>query len=197
LLLGSRFPERVSAVIGYVPSSVVHGTLRAGRPDQPRDADAWTWQGQGLANVWQGNPLADWQPFDIAHPVGAPIRQAPAFVAAQQHPASVARARIAVENIRSPVLLISGDDDGFWPSTAYSQAIEAQLRNHPWPVEHVLNHAAGHAIGVPHVPATQIARLHPVAGVVISGGGTAQGNARASQHSWNRVLAFLEQAVAL
>ncbi|WYX35064.1 acyl-CoA thioester hydrolase/BAAT C-terminal domain-containing protein [Achromobacter xylosoxidans] len=36
LLLGARFPDLVSAVIAYVPSSVVHGTLRAGRPGQPR-----------------------------------------------------------------------------------------------------------------------------------------------------------------
>jgi dienelactone hydrolase len=198
LLLGSRFPELVSAVIGYVPSSVVHGTLRAGRPDQPRDADAWTWEGQALINVWQNNPLADWRPFDVAEPAGAPIRQAPAFVAVQKDAGSVARARIPVENIRGPLLLISGDDDGFWPSTAYCAEIEADLkaRGHAWPVEHVLNQGAGHAIGFPYVPTTQIARLHPVAKVMISGGGTPAANALANQHSWGRVLGFLEQAVA-
>ena len=198
LLLGARFPERVSAVIGYVPSSVVHGTLRAGRPDQPRDADAWTWQGQALTNVWQDNPRADWRAFDVADQPGAPIRQAAAFVAVHQDAASVARARIAVENIRGPLLLISGDDDGFWPSTAYCVEIEADLRarDHAWPVEHVLNHGAGHAIGFPYVPTTVIARLHPVAKVLISGGGTPAANALANQHSWGRVLEFLERAVA-
>ena len=198
LLLGARFPALVSAVIGYVPSSVVHGTLRAGRPDQPRDADAWTWQGQPLVNVWQGNPLVDWRPFDVAEPAGAPIRQAPAFVAVQKDAPSVARARIPVENINGPLLLISGDDDGFWPSTAYCAEIESDLkaRGHAWPVEHVLNQGAGHAIGFPYVPTTVIARLHPVAKVLISGGGTPAANALANQHSWSRVLSFLEQAVA-
>jgi pimeloyl-ACP methyl ester carboxylesterase len=198
LLLGSRFPERVSAVIGYVPSSVVHGTLRAGRPDQPRDADAWTWQGQALVNVWQDNPRADWRAFDVADQPGAPIRQAAAFVAVQQDAQSVARARIPVENIRGPLLLISGDDDGFWPSTAYCGEIEADLRarGHVWPVEHVLNRGAGHAIGFPYVPTTTIARLHPVAKVLISGGGTPAANALANQHSWGRVLEFLQHAVA-
>lgn len=198
LLLGSRFPELVSAVIGYVPSSVVHGTLRAGRPEQPRDADAWTWQGQPLANVWQNNSHVDWRPFDVAQAPGAPIRQAPAFVAVQQDAAAVARARIPVENIRGPLLLISGDDDGFWPSSDYCAEIEADLtaRGHKWPVEHVLNQGAGHAIGFPFVPTTVIARLHPVAKVLISGGGTPAGNALANQHSWEWVLAFLEQAVA-
>ncbi len=32
----------------------------------------------------------------------------------------MARARIPVENILGPVLLMSGTDDGFWPSTLYS-----------------------------------------------------------------------------
>jgi dienelactone hydrolase len=198
LLLGAYFPDSISAVIGYVPSSIVHGTLRAGRADQPRDADAWTWKGQALVNVWQGNPRVDWRPFDVAEPAGAPIRQAPAFVAVQQDAAAVNRARIAVENIRGPVLLISGDDDGFWPSTAYCAEIEADLkaRGHAWPVEHVLSHGAGHAIGFPYVPTTLIARLHPVAKVMISGGGTAAANAKANLHSWERVLSFLEQAVA-
>lgn len=198
LLLGASFPALVSAVIGYVPSSVVHGTLRAGRPNQPRDANAWTWQGQPLVNVWQGNPLVDWRPFDVAEPAGAPIRQAPAFLKVQQDAPSVARARIPVENINGPLLLISGDDDGFWPSTAYCAEIESDLkaRGHAWPVEHVLNQGAGHAIGFPYVPTTVIARLHPVAKVLISGGGTPAANALANQHSWSRVLSFLEQAVA-
>ncbi|MEQ7918660.1 acyl-CoA thioester hydrolase/BAAT C-terminal domain-containing protein [Xanthomonas sp. WHRI 1810A] len=198
LLLGATFPERVSAVIGYVPSAVVHGTLRAGRPEQPRDADAWTWQGQPLRNVWRGNPHADWTAFDHPPTVGAPIRQAPAFSQVEQGAAFVAAARIPVERIAGPVLLISGTDDGFWPSTAYSERIAAQMKaaHHPWPVEHVRNEGAGHAIGFPYVPTTVIARLHPVAGVVISGGGTAHANAQANRLSWARVLDFLAAAVA-
>lgn len=198
LLLGAHFPELISAVIGYVPSSVVHGTLRAGRPDQPRDADAWTWRGQPLVNVWRDNPRADWRAFDVADQPGAPIRQASAFVAVQRDAAAVAKARIPVEQIQGPLLLISGDDDGFWPSSAYCEEIKTDLtaRGHAWPVEHVLNPGAGHAIGFPYVATTQIARLHPVAKVLISGGGTPAANAQANQHSWGRVLEFLERAVA-
>lgn len=197
LLLGSRFPAWVSAVIGYVPSAVVHGTLRAGAPGQPRDADAWTWQGQALRNVWQGNPQVDWHAFDHPPAPGAAIRQAPAFVAAQRHAPSVAAARIAVEHIAGPVLLISGSDDGFWPSSDYSDTIVSELRaaGHRWPVRHVRNEGAGHAIGIPYLPTTDIARVHPVAGVLISGGGTPAANARANRESWQAVLAFLAEAV--
>lgn len=198
LLLGATFPERVSAVIGYVPSAVVHGTLRAGRPDQPRDADAWTWRGQPLRNVWRDNPHADWEAFDTPPAPGTPIRQAPAFSTVERGAQFVTAARIPVERIAGPVLLISGTDDGFWPSTEYSARITAQLltANHRWPVEHVRNEGAGHGIGFPYVPTTIVARLHPVAGVLISGGGTAQANATANRLSWARVLDFLAAAVA-
>jgi len=103
-----------------------------------------------------------------------------------------------VERIAGPVLVISGADDGFWPSEAYCDRIKADLvaREHPWPVEHVHNAGAGHAIGFPFVPTTDIAKVHPVAGVAIDGGGTPVANARANRRSWERVLAFLAAARA-
>ena len=197
LLLGATFPERVSAVIGYVPSAVIHGTLRAGRPDEPRDAPAWTWRGQPLRNIWQGNPCADWHAFD--HPAHADvhIRQAPAFVNVERDADSLAAARIPVERIAGPVLLISATDDGFWPSTDYCTRIAADLSNrqHRWPVVHQRNEGSGHAIGFPFVPTTDIAKVHPVAGVIIDGGGTPVANARANRLSWQQVLTFLTAAV--
>lgn len=196
LLLASLLPEQVSAAIGYVPSAVVHGTLRAGRPDERRDAVAWTWRGAALRNIWQDNPYADWHAFDHPPAPGEAIRQAPAFVKVQRHEASRAAARIPVEQIAGPVLLISGTDDGFWPSADYCAQIKADLiaADHLWPVEHVHNEGAGHAIGFPWVPTTGIAKVHPVAGVAINGGGTPAANAHANEKSWRRVLAFLEAA---
>lgn len=198
LLLASTFAQQVSAVIGYVPSAVVHGTLRAGRPGQARDADAWTWQGQPLPNVWRNNVHADWSAFDQPPIPGVPIRQAPAFSTVEQAADNVAAARIPVERINAPVLLISGSDDGFWPSTEYCTRIVEALSaaGHPWPAQHLCNEGAGHAIGFPYVPTTLIAKRHPVAGVVISGGGTALANAQANRRSWDVVLAFLDRAVS-
>lgn len=195
LLLGSRFTERVSAVIGYVPSDLVHGTLRAGAPHQPRDATVWTWRGQGLSNAWRDNPAADWWSFDHPPSADEPIRQAPAFDSIERHSSSVAAARIAVERIRGPVMLISGGDDGFWPSRRYCRRILDALSRHPWPVEHYGHPEAGHAIGLPWLPTTELARPHPVAGVTLSGGGTAPANAEANDESWQRVLGFLAAAV--
>lgn len=197
LLLGARLPALVSAVVAYVPSAVVHGTLRAGHPDKPRDATAWTWRGEPLPNVWRDNPDADWHVFDHPPAPGEPVRQAAAFHTPLRNPQCVARARIPVENIEGPVLLISGTDDGFWPSTLYSDQVAATLRQrrNGAPVEHLRGEGAGHAIGVPQLPATLIAKPHPVAGLLLDGGGTAQANAQASAAAWARVVDFLAAAV--
>ena len=198
LLLGARFPQRVSAVIAYVPSAVVHGTLRAGRAGQPPGEPAWTWRGEPLASVWDGNPLADWSAFEARDAGTAPVRQAPSFVSAQRHAPSVAAARIPVERISGPVMLVSGTDDGFWPSSFYASEIAYTLyrHEHAWPVEHVRCEGAGHAIGIPNLPATLIAKPHPVAGVVLDGGGTARLNAEANRASWAAVQRFLREASA-
>lgn len=109
---------------------------------------------------------------------------------------SKAAARIPVERINGPLLLISATDDGFWPSADYCARIKDELEaaNHRWSVEHLHNEGAGHAITFPYVPTTEIAKIHPVAGVVIDGGGTPQANAQANVRSWAKVLAFLAAA---
>ncbi|MEM5400139.1 acyl-CoA thioester hydrolase/BAAT C-terminal domain-containing protein [Paraburkholderia unamae] len=196
LLLAATWPERVSAVIGYVPSAVLHGTLRAGASGEPPDAVAWTLDGRPLAHVWEDNAQADWSAFRHPPTPGAPVRQAPAFESALRDAAAVARARIPVERIAGPILLISGTDDGFWPSSRYADTITADLRARGFahPVEHLRYEGAGHSILFPHTPTTQIARVHPVAGVPITAGGTPAANARANEASWSSVLQFLDAA---
>lgn len=194
LLLGATFPELVSAVIGYVPSSVVHGVLNAGRPGEGRFAPTWILRGEPVAHVWQDNAAQDWSAVDS---LPEPRRQAQAFVEAQRDASAVARARIPVERIAGPVLLISGGDDGYWPSSAYSREVAQSLHaaGHAHYVEHLDYPEAGHAIQAPNVPTTQIAKPHAVSGIVLTGGGTAQANAQANAESWQGVLRFLKDAV--
>jgi len=198
LLLASRFPDQISATIAYVPSSVIHGTLRAGEPGQAPDSPVWMWQGTALPNVWQNNPQADWTAFHQRPKNGESVRQEPAFHSPMRNPEAVAAARIPVEQIRGPVMLISGTDDGFWPSSWYSEQIEKTLRDHQhaWPVEHIRCDGAGHAIGLPNLPTTLIAKPHPVAQVILSGGGTPAANAQANARSWSDVHEFLRAATA-
>jgi dienelactone hydrolase len=192
LLLGATFPALVSAVIAYVPSPFTHGVLNAGRPGEDRHAPTWTHAGKPLPILSRPNTRAEWSLFDDAPP---PKRQSPAFLSALRDGQAVERAFIPLERINGPVLLISGDDDALWPSTPFSELAAERLRiaRHPYPVRHLAYAEAGHSIQVPYVPTTVLARPHPVSGVPLANGGTAAGNARASEESWRGVLEFLAE----
>ena len=195
LLLAATYPDLVSAVIAYVPSSVVHSVLAAGTPGESRYATAWTKDGQPLATIWDNNTRQDgWDRVDQS---AEPRRQAQPFVDAQTNTQAYAAARIPVERIQGPVLLISGGDDGYWPSSDYARDVAQQLRaaNHPHAVEHLDYPGAGHSIQAPHVPATQIAKAHAVSGVILTAGGTPAANAQANADSWAKSLTFLAEAV--
>lgn len=195
LLLGTRFPQRISAVIAYVPGAMVHGAQGAADPNQGGwCGPTWTEDGKPLPHLWQNNAAVDWQPWDGAAP---PNRHHNVFLAGLSDTATAARARIPVERIQSPVLLISGRDDRAWPSSLYSQMVSATLarHRHPHPVVHLDFDNAGHSINYPWVPTTTIVRQHPVSGVPFTSGGTPSGNARADEGSWQGLLHFLANAV--
>lgn len=194
LLLGSLFPQLVSAVIGYVPAALVHSAQNACDPTIGREGPAWLFRGQPLPHLWQDNRTATWAPWDDGP---APRRHADALLTAMQDPAAVERARIRVENIRGPVLLLSATDDGSWPSSVYGRMVTERLARfgHPHAVEHLDFAGAGHSIVFPYVPTTQLVYAHPVSGRLSTTGGTPAANAQADEASWAGVLRFLEQAL--
>lgn len=195
LLLGATFPEAVSAVIGYVPSALIHSAQNACDPAIGREGPTWLLDGKPLPHIWENNRAASWAPFDEGPP---PHRHTRAMLTALDDPAAVARASIPVERIRGPVMLLSAQDDGSWPSSRYSRMVTQRLsaHSHPYPVEHFDFENAGHAIVFPYVPTTQLVYAHPVSGKISTGGGEPDANALADERSWTAVLAFLAQAVA-
>ncbi|HVR48373.1 MAG TPA: acyl-CoA thioester hydrolase/BAAT C-terminal domain-containing protein [Pseudorhodoferax sp.] len=196
LLLGALFPELVSAVIGYVPGAVVHSAQNACNPangPDSRNGPAWILRGQPLPHLWQNNRTATWAPWDEGP---EPRRHANALLTALQDPDAVERARIRVERIRGPVLLLSASDDGSWPSSLYGRMVAERLAalDHPWPVQHLDFEGAGHSIVFPTVPTTQLVYAHPVSGRLSTTGGAPAPNAHADEASWAGVRAFLQQA---
>ncbi|MET0123911.1 MAG: acyl-CoA thioesterase/bile acid-CoA:amino acid N-acyltransferase family protein [Pseudomonas caspiana] len=179
LLLGSMFPEAVSAVIGYVPSALVHGGQAAADPAVGRDGPAWLYQGQPLVHLWNDNKTASWAAKDAGR------RNAESISTALLDQDAVQRVAIAVEKIRGPVLLLSAGDDAAWPSALFSRMAYSRLQQagHPWPVQHLDFEHAGHTILLPHIPATY------------SVDGTPAANAEANEQSWQAVKAFLDEAV--
>jgi dienelactone hydrolase len=195
LLLAATFPDLVSAVVAYVPSPLTHGVLNAGRPGEDRHAPAWLHHGQPLPVLSAANRTANWDLFDKGAP---PRRQTIAMETALDDSEAVARSMIPLQQIAGPVLLISGQDDGLWPSTRFSEIAERHLRaaGHPFTVRHVSYPGAGHSIGIPFQPNTVLERPHAVSGILLAYGGTVEGNAHASADSWREVLAFLAEATS-
>jgi dienelactone hydrolase len=179
LLLGSLFPDAVSAVIGYVPSALVHGGQAAADPAVGRDGPAWLYQGQALDHLWNDNKTASWAARDAGR------RNAESISTALQDSDAVQRVAIAVEKIRGPVMLLSAGDDAAWPSSLFSRMVQQRLQRleHPWPVQHLDFENAGHIILLPYIPTTY------------SVDGTPADNAVANEQSWLAVRQFLSAAV--
>jgi dienelactone hydrolase len=106
------------------------------------------------------------------------------------------RAEIPVEKIHGGVLLVSGRDDGVWRSTEMGSAIIRRLeRNHfAYAAKHLVYDGAGHAIGRPYTPTTDLGNVrHPLTGRIMHLGGTPEGTAHAREDAWRQALAFLAE----
>ena len=194
LLLGATYPKEVSAVVAYVPGAVVHIGQNACDPKIGREGPTWLLGGKPIPHVWENNRTATWAPFDEGP---SPHRHEKAILTALQDPDAVARARIRVEDIEGPVMLLSATDDGSWPSSLYSKMVQDKLVDvkHPYPVEWLDYENGGHSILFPYVPTTQLVYAHPVSGKISTSGGNPKDNARADQESWEGVKKFLDAAV--
>lgn len=194
LLLGSLFPDDVSAVVAYVPAALVHSGQNAADPEVGRDGPAWLLNGQEIPHLWKDNKTATWAPFDEGPP---PHRHEKAILTALQDKEAVERARIHVENIKGPVILLSATDDGSWPSSLYSKMVYDRLKslNFPYDVHWIDTQDAGHSIVFPYVPTTQLVYTHPVSGKISTSGGRADTNAQSDERTWTGIRKFLSEAV--
>lgn len=159
---------QIRAVVAYVPANVRYPAC-CGKTRVPY---AWTWQGQ---------PLAFDRPWESS-----------------RNPAAAMHASIAVENTQGPMLLISGDDDGVWPSSDMANAVVSRLKNahFTYPVEHLKYPHAGHMAGRPEiVPAWHSWVKQPVSGREMNWGGTPKGDAQSSFDAIPKVLAFLQKSL--
>lgn len=133
---------------------------------------AWTWHGQPLSYV-----LPRFSPF----------------------PSTAMNAAIAVEQTHGPILVISGESDGVWPSPMMTQAVVDRLKraHFPFQVERLDYPHAGHRAGNPQiVPAWHGEVRHPVSGREMNLGGNAKGDAESSLDAIPKVLAFLQASLA-
>jgi fermentation-respiration switch protein FrsA (DUF1100 family) len=115
------------------------------------------------------------------------------FRAGLRNREAVERATIPVENIRGPLLLISGGDDHLWPAADMSEAIVARLKRKgsAYTAEHMHFAHAGHMLRYPHLPVTaRYSRNKHLRGARFSFGGTPAADAEAQAQAWQRAIAF-------
>jgi pimeloyl-ACP methyl ester carboxylesterase len=193
LLLASRFPGKIAAAAAFVPGAFVFGAQGAADPAEGWNGPTWTWRGEPLLHFWADNAGVTWQPWgDDA----APSRHADVYIDGLHDRRLAMQSRIPIERFKGPVACISGMDDRAWPSSMASRMVMDTLERHGHAAErlHLDYEGAGHGIGVPFLPSTNIQMLHPVSGVAYSNGGTPPGNARASENSFEEVCAFIERS---
>ena len=173
LLAGASFPQ-IKAVAAYSPSNSSWAALVGGGPQKA----AWTIGGNPVPFV--PNP-----PRELVSGIKemtsglSPLLQG--LFLSYGH--AVQRAEIPVERINGGMLLVSGQDDRVWPSSAMSDLIVSRLNENGfrYPVVNLSYEAAGHLINFPFFPTPSRIEL----------GGTPEGLARADAESWSRVLEFL------
>lgn len=173
LLTASRDPDIRAVVVG-VPSNVVWaGIEQTGGPV----GSSWTANGQPLAYV----------PYDLSHGFNGVFNLYNDSLAG-----APAEAEIPVEAINGPVLMISGQADGLWPSSEMARRVEQRLQAHGFrhPVVNLAYPDAGHAVfGVP------LAADAPGLERAVYLGGTVPGLLAARADGWPRVLRFLREAL--
>jgi dienelactone hydrolase len=198
LLLASRIPL-IRAVAGVVPGNVVwQGTGRApdggesGGRSSNGHRSSWTHRGEPLPfvpyrmswfRVWTAARLIAFR---------KPVRFVNLHRDSFKQRETVSRATIEVEKIRAPILLISAGGDLIWPSEAMADAIEERLAVHQfeYEVKHIRNPGAGHALRLPHTPATTLVSKIPTFGFRFAFGGTPEATARARVLAWRETLSF-------
>lgn len=175
LLGGATFPALFSALVAFVPSSVVfEGIGSRGRCGQ----SSWTHGGHPLPFVpYRGLPRPGIGGFRAATMYKGALASGPG--------PSV----ISVERIRCPLLLVSAGDDRLWPSTALADQVATRMQRHGGTVEHLCYPEAGHLVTLPVLgaPRPLLARLADM-------GGTRAANRAAAEDAWPKAIGFLRRA---
>ncbi len=115
----------------------------------------------------------------------------PYMLSAFENTKRIEESSIKIENIKCPILLLSGEDDLQWPSTMMSNQIMNRAKKYKF--EHEVNHYsyknAGHQFDeLPFIPQIDFSNIR-----TWKSGGDFQGNALASIDSWNKILMFLKK----
>jgi dienelactone hydrolase len=191
-LLVAAHDRRVGAVVSVVGSGLVTEGIDFRRGELldilTARTNSWTLHGEPIPYL--AYDVSDELRSSVA--LRRPVRLARAFPPVPVDPDELERVSIPVERTQAAVLLLSAEDDGAWPSTAYSQVAADRLRAHGRSVEHRVFDGAGHQIAGPP-GRTVMSTTSPGPGVLFEMGGTPARTAEARSAAWAATVAFLAE----
>ncbi len=188
LVIASIFPELVSGVIAYAPSSVSWSNTVL--PYNSNDLKpSWKYKGIDIPYI----------PMDkISGNESNKIETLEYWKSGLAKTDLVTHATIKVEKINGPVLLFSGKDDRVWPSSLMADMIEQRLKenNFKYSFQNIKYEKAGHLISS-NPESNSDSRTGKIN---IDGkdyefeyGGTNEGDKKAKQDAKIRLLDFIEK----
>ncbi|SCZ07630.1 Acetyl esterase/lipase [Alkaliphilus peptidifermentans DSM 18978] len=174
LLFGSYFSKHLASIIAYVPSSHVFEGISM---DEHQTKSSWTYNNYPIDFVKYPVDTKfskDMNPMDIRKIHDAALNTST--------PKQLESARIPIEKIESPILMISGEKDTTWSSSTMCKDMMQTLEknNNLYQSKHLYFNNMGHTFFLPNLPPMID---HPSV--------TAQDAANANKKAWNATLKFL------
>jgi len=184
LLAGLRMPW-IKAVLAVVPTDVVWEGWGPGT--EPGKRSGFSWKGQPLPFV----PYKDFEREFAGFATGADVKiRRPQDAGRAANPERVAPARIPVEQIAAPVMVIGAHDDQVWDSGGMSENIVKARQAAGRETVALIYRDAGHFLGGNGWNPTTQYNAGPS-----KVGGTPVANARAQAESFKRSFEFLAKTL--
>ncbi|ABR50015.1 BAAT/Acyl-CoA thioester hydrolase-like protein [Alkaliphilus metalliredigens QYMF] len=176
LLFGSYFPKSLTSIITYVPSSHVFEGISM-REHQVKSS--WTYKNHPIDFIQypiDSKFSKDMNPIDIRKIHDTALNTATSK--------QLESARIPIENIKCPILMISGEKDSTWPSSKMCKDMMQTLKeqNNHYQSKHLDFNNMGHAFFLPNLPPMID---HPSI--------SAYNAANANKNAWEATLNFLAE----
>ncbi len=185
LAAAARMPW-IKSVVAIVPSDVIWEGWGPGVAPGVRSSFAW--RGQPLAFV----PYQDFEKEFAGFATGEPVLiRRPQDKGRAANPARVAPARIAVEDIAAPLLVIGAHDDQVWDSGSMAEAIAVARQRAGRETLALVYRHAGHALGGTGFGPTTQYNAGPM-----KMGGSAEATARAQAEAFPKIFEFLRRTLA-
>ncbi|MDC1161864.1 acyl-CoA thioesterase/bile acid-CoA:amino acid N-acyltransferase family protein [Tenacibaculum sp.] len=180
LLYASKY-NNIKALISEVGSNVTWSSKRYFK-------SSWKYEGKSIPRA-KGELIEAIRYLKSSN--GKAQSQLPYMLSAFKNPKRIEESQIKIENIKCPILLISGENDLQWPSKMMSNQIKARAEKYKFKYEinHYSYRNAGHEFDeLPFIPQIDFSNIR-----TWKSGGDFQGNALASIDSWNRIFGFLNK----